>query len=70
MSLPSELRSAVLSLPDSERLELATELLATVSPDVSGVADEEWIAELNRRRAEFERDRSTGVPWSELNQDE
>ncbi|MDA0586986.1 MAG: addiction module protein [Planctomycetota bacterium] len=69
MSLPLDLRSAVLALPESDRLELATELLATVSPDVSGVSGEEWLSELKRRRDVFERDRSTGVPWPELKQD-
>jgi putative addiction module component (TIGR02574 family) len=47
------LRSQLLSLPESERAELAKFLLDTLAP-VEETADAEWDAEIERRAQEIE----------------
>jgi putative addiction module component (TIGR02574 family) len=55
-----------MQLPDEDRLELATELLGSVTPEVPGVdrSDEEWIAEIDRRAAASTQ--TSGRPWREV----
>ena len=55
-----------LSLPETERLVIAETLLQSVPDDAEGVDDEAFAAELDWRWAEFERDPSVAVPWSEV----
>jgi putative addiction module component (TIGR02574 family) len=57
---------AVLALPESERALLIERLLEDVPPEFEEVTDEALLAELDRRSAEFQRDPSVGVPWSEV----
>ena len=66
MSVPESLRTAVLSLPRADQMDLAVELFSLASPDLSDVTEDEWLAELDRRYEEFKHDPSVGVPWSEL----
>ena len=55
---------AALQLPDDERLQLAGELLSSVSPEASAwcVDDPEFLEELDRRC----QDGTPSVPWSQV----
>ena len=55
-----------LSLPETERLVIAERLLESVPDDAESLDDKALAAELDRRWAEFERDPSVAVPWSEV----
>ncbi len=57
---------AALALAEEERAKIAERLLASLSPDDGDVSPDQMLAELDRRLAEFERDPSSAVPWSEL----
>jgi putative addiction module component (TIGR02574 family) len=57
---------AALALPEAERALLAERLLASLSPEVDDVTDDELAAELDRRRAEVEQGAVQPIPWSEL----
>lgn len=59
-----EIVTAALKLSESERAVIVECLLATLSPDVDDMDEEEFAAELERRRAEYDRDPSTALPWN------
>ena len=65
-----QLAEAVLRLPDAARAELATRLLASLEPDVSGdsveVIASAWEVELDRRDAEIAVDPRIGIPAAEV----
>lgn len=63
--MPPELRAAVLSLPDDERLELAEVLWDSVGADALPGPTAEQIAELDRRRANLAADPGSARPWDE-----
>lgn len=66
VKIANEVLEKALELPDADRLEIASRLFASVSPDVANVSDDLWMEELHRRRQEYLDDPSTGVSWSEL----
>ncbi len=57
---------AALALAEEERAVIAERLLASLSPDDEDLSPNQMLTELDRRLAEFERDPSTAIPWSEL----
>jgi putative addiction module component (TIGR02574 family) len=57
---------AALSLPETDRIRLAEQLLATLSPDVTDSTEDAWAAELDRRWEEYHQDPAAAVPWSDL----
>lgn len=59
---PDSILQAALSLPESERLDLAAQLLDTVPPGALSMDDPDFIAELDRRF----NDGSPTIPWSEI----
>jgi putative addiction module component (TIGR02574 family) len=61
---------AALALPETERLLLVERLMETLPPECDEVTEEEFIAELDRRRAEMERDPSVGIPLSDVLKEE
>ena len=61
---------AALALPESDRLWLAERLLDTVPEKQDDLSDDDLLAELDRRRAEFTKDPSLAIPWSEVDKDE
>jgi putative addiction module component (TIGR02574 family) len=61
---------AALALAEADRVLLAECLLETVPAEQDELTDDELYAELERRRADFERDPSEAVPWSELLKEE
>jgi putative addiction module component (TIGR02574 family) len=57
---------AALALPEMQRVLLIDELVESLPPDKGPYSDEEITAELERRWAEFEKDPSLAIPWSEV----
>ena len=57
---------AALALPETERMLLVERLLDSLPADVDDLNDEELLAELDRRRAEIQRDPSIGILWTEV----
>lgn len=62
----SNLLEAAMKLSDVERAELAEALYDGLDSDIDELTDEEFNAELERRRKELIDDPSSGIPWSEL----
>lgn len=60
-----DLLSAALALPEGERLELASRLIASVDGKAEPGWDDAWLAELDRREAESAGGPDAGTPWSE-----
>ncbi len=58
-----------LALSETDRFLLVERLLETFPEVDDELTDGELIAELDRRRAEWERDPTIGIPWSELSQE-
>jgi putative addiction module component (TIGR02574 family) len=61
---------AALALPETERALLAETLLDTLPSPPDELTDDELFTELQRRRAEFEKDPSSAIPASDLLKDE
>jgi len=55
----------VLSLPEEERLELASEIIASVDGPPDADWETAWLAELDRRVAASKARGSLGSEWSE-----
>jgi len=57
----------LLELPVAERIRLVELLWDSIAavPEAVSISDE-WMAELNRRLAEFEADAEAGSPWEEV----
>jgi putative addiction module component (TIGR02574 family) len=62
-----DLFDAVMALPKTERALLVERLLDALSDEDEELTDDELAAELDRRLAEYHRDPSIGIPWSEVN---
>jgi len=61
-----KLLKAASALPEDERLELASELIASVDGPPDGDWESAWVAELDRRM-EAARDKGEPAPeWSEV----
>lgn len=58
--------NAAMKLSESDRLALALALHDSVPSDQEELSEAEFIAELDRRRAESERDPSSMIPWEEV----
>ena len=61
---------AALALPEAERALLVERLLESLSPEPQEPTEEEFFAELERRRAEVEQGLIKPVPWSEVRLEE
>ena len=61
-----DLFSAALSLPEPERLELASKLIASVDGEADPDWDEAWLAELDRREQAVAAGGDPGSPWSDV----
>jgi putative addiction module component (TIGR02574 family) len=57
---------AALALPEDDREMIAERLLASLPLTTDGLDDGNMSAELDRRRAEHERDPNVARPWSEI----
>lgn len=47
-------------------MQLAERLLESVPEQIDELSEAEFLAELDRRFAEFEKDPTTAIPWSEV----
>ncbi len=57
---------AALALPEMQRVLLIDELVESLPPETGPYSEEEITVELERRWAEFEKDPSLAIPWSEV----
>lgn len=66
----SELLEQVLRLPESERAEIACQVLRSLEPDSDHIDPEEWerewMAEIERRREQIRRGEAELLEWSEV----
>ena len=65
-SEPQAIFDAALALPEADRALLAERLLESLSPEGDEPTDEEFAAELDRRRAEVEQGIVKPIPWSDV----
>ena len=61
-----DLFQSAMSLPESERADLAASLIRSLDPQFEKDADEAWAAELLRRAAELDANPSLAITRSEL----
>lgn len=54
-----------MDLSEDERLDVATELLASLDGPDDGRDDDAWLAEIRRRAERVERGESQSVTWDE-----
>ena len=57
-----ELEQQIMKLPAQEREALAVRLLGSLDDDVARPLDPEWVAEIERRYADYKAGRTQGVP--------
>jgi putative addiction module component (TIGR02574 family) len=60
--------SEAMELTEEERLDVATELLATLDGPDSAMDDDAWLAEIRRRAERVARGESTAIPWTQAKQ--
>jgi putative addiction module component (TIGR02574 family) len=60
-----KLLDEALTLPEQERLELASEIIASVDGPQDGDWEQAWLAELDRRTQAAKARGQTGCDWSE-----
>jgi len=68
MSTFDDVLDAAQSLPASDRVRLIDALWDSVPPDQWPSPSEEWIAEAQRRSAEYDAGRMSASPWPEVRQ--
>jgi putative addiction module component (TIGR02574 family) len=56
-------------LPADDRLQLIEALWETLPPDLQPELNDEWIAEIQRRSAEFDAGLVQPVPWEQIRAD-
>ncbi len=57
---------SALALSEPDRALLAEKLLESLSGNQEELSEEELAAELDRRFAEFQKDPSSGILWSDI----
>lgn len=70
MSSSGPVFEAALMLPESQRAELAHQLIASLDgpADDPAVVAQEWNAEISRRLVGIEARTTTGIPWDQLHE--
>ena len=67
MTLTKEqIRNAAMELPAEEREELAEELMYSITAAEADAIDAAWLAEVQRRSAEFQAGKTTARPIEEV----
>ena len=61
-----QLLQAALALPDEDQLRLLDALGAAVEERGLRPFDDSWIAEIERRSAEYDAGKVTPIPWEEV----
>jgi putative addiction module component (TIGR02574 family) len=57
---------AALALTESERAELVSTLISTLSPEDAAALEDAWLAEINRRSEEFDAGGVQTLSWAEV----
>lgn len=63
---PQELLTAALSLPETDRAELAGSLLRSLDPPADPDADAAWAAEIERRLKSIDNGAVQLMPWDDV----
>ncbi len=58
--------NAALGLPESDRVKVAEELLATLEGKPQKAVDAAWAEEIERRTGEIEQGKVKPAPWSKV----
>ncbi len=66
MSTVESILAEASRLPVADRLRLIEALWETVPEELAMTLSPEWMAEIERRSAEFDAGRMEGVPWEEV----
>ncbi len=66
--ITEQLLASALTLPESERIELAEALLAASEPPTPEPIGAAWLAEVQRRSAAIDAGVVTMTPWLEVKQ--
>jgi putative addiction module component (TIGR02574 family) len=66
MTSSARLLEAVLALPEDERLQVASEILASVDGPREGDWDSAWLAELDRRAKAAKGRGETAADWTDV----
>ena len=61
-----EILNAARQLPESERLEIVEELLASFEPTADDDVDAAWATEVERRSREIKEGKVRPAPWEEV----
>ena len=61
-----QLLAAALALPEVQRAQLVEALIATLAPDDATPLDDTWLAEIERRSAEFDAGGVETLTWTEV----
>jgi putative addiction module component (TIGR02574 family) len=61
-----QILEAALALPDDDQLQLVDALLAAVDERGLRPFDDSWLAEIQRRSAEFDAGTVKPIPWAEV----
>jgi putative addiction module component (TIGR02574 family) len=61
-----QILEAALALPDDHQLQLVDALLAAVDERGLRPFDDSWLAEIQRRSAEFDAGTVKPIPWAEV----
>ena len=69
MSEYQSLLSDASRLPVGERIQLIEALWDTVPEDLLPPLSDEWLAEIQRRSAEFDSGPGQAIPWEQIRQD-
>ena len=59
-----QILQTALSLPSADQIELIEALIAAQDEADPQPLDDEWMAEIHRRSAEFDAGKATPIPWS------
>ena len=70
MTTSQEILGAVLSLREDEQFLLVEQSLDRLSPEPDESGDDDLAAELEQRKADFERGTAGEIPWSVLREEE
>ena len=63
---PKKMEDEVLKLPARSRARLAERLIASLEKVVDAEAEDEWLAEVERRSGEFARGKVKGIPANKV----
>ena len=66
MTTPEEILSALSALPADQRFWVVEQIIDQYSPPSNDMSEEEFIAELERRSADFENGKAGDISWTEL----